>query len=70
MRTKSLTPWARLSPKHITSPPKKKFKTTFMSQVVDLEEDEEQTCSHKMGGGDGKKLQATWKKNLNLIWTK
>jgi hypothetical protein len=30
-----------LSPEPFTSPPKKKSKTTFKSQVVDLEEDEE-----------------------------
>jgi hypothetical protein len=29
-----------------------------MSQVIDSEEAEEQTCSDKMGGGGGEKLQA------------
>jgi hypothetical protein len=58
MCTKPLTPWARLSPKRVTSPPRKKLKTTFKSQVVDSKEDEERTCLDKMGGGDGKKLQA------------
>ncbi len=29
-----------------------------MSQVINLEEDEEQTCSNKMGGGGGEELQA------------
>ncbi len=41
MQTKPPTPWARLSPKHVTLPPRKKFKTTFKSQVFDSKEDEE-----------------------------
>jgi hypothetical protein len=45
--------------KSITSPPKNKFITTFMSHVIDLEEDEEQTYSDGMGGGGGKKVQTT-----------
>jgi len=31
----------RLNPKPITSPPRKKYKATFRSQVIDLKEDEE-----------------------------
>jgi hypothetical protein len=46
-----------LSPKLVTSPPKKKSIINFRSQVIDLEEDEEQTCSNEMGGGGGKKFQ-------------
>jgi hypothetical protein len=39
----------------ITSPLRKKFRTTFKSQVVDLEDDEDRTCLDEMGGG-GKEL--------------
>jgi hypothetical protein len=42
----------------VTSPPRKKSKTTSRSQFVDLKEDEEQTCSDEMGGGGGEELQA------------
>ncbi len=45
--------------KSITSPPKKKFITTFMSHVIDLEEDEEWTCWDRMEGGGGEKVQTT-----------
>jgi hypothetical protein len=41
MHIETLTPRDRLSPKPITSPPRKKYKTIFRSQVIDLEEDEE-----------------------------
>jgi hypothetical protein len=51
MCIKLLTPRDKLSPKPITSLPKKKFKTISKVQIVDLEEDEERTCSEEMGGG-------------------
>jgi hypothetical protein len=35
------TPKDMLNIKPITSPPRKKYKTTFRSHVIDLEEDEE-----------------------------
>jgi hypothetical protein len=37
----------------VISPPKKKFRTTFGSQVVDSEKDEEQTYLDEIGGGGG-----------------
>jgi hypothetical protein len=43
-----------LSPELVTSPPRNKSITTFGSQVVDSEEDEEQTCLDEIGGGGGK----------------
>ncbi len=46
----------KLSRELVTSPPRKKSITTFRSQVIDLEEDEEQTCLDEMGGGDAKKI--------------
>jgi hypothetical protein len=58
MHTKPLTWWDKLSFELITSPPRKKSKTISRSQIVDSEEDEEQTYSGKMGVGDGKVLQA------------
>jgi hypothetical protein len=57
MRIESPTPRDRLSPKLVTSPPRKKYKIIFMSQVIDLEEDEERTCLDGMGGGE--KFQTT-----------
>jgi hypothetical protein len=53
MRTKLPTPRDRLSRKPITSPLRKKSRTTFRSPIVDLEEDGEQTCSNEIGGGGG-----------------
>jgi hypothetical protein len=41
MNTKSPTPQDKLSFELITSPPRKKSRTTSRSQIVDLEEDEE-----------------------------
>jgi hypothetical protein len=69
------TPRDRLNPKPISSPPRKKYKITFKSHVIDLEEDEERTCLDGMGGGGGKELQtiihwATWRKNLSPIWNR
>jgi hypothetical protein len=52
------TPQDKLSFEPITSPPKKKSKTTFKLKVVDLEKDEERTYLDEMGGGGGKELQA------------
>jgi hypothetical protein len=40
MHTKLLTLWDKLSLELVTSPPKKKFKTTFGSPIDDLEKDE------------------------------
>jgi hypothetical protein len=59
MHTQLSTSRDKLSPELVTSPPRKKFKTTFGSHVVDLKEDEEQTCSNEIGGGRGEKLYAT-----------
>ncbi len=53
------TPSDKLSLELVTSPLKKKSITTFRSQVVDLEEDEERTCSNEIGDGGGKELHAT-----------
>jgi hypothetical protein len=52
------TPRDRLSPKLVTSPPRKKFKITFESPIVDSKEDEEQTCSDEIGSG-GREIYAT-----------
>ncbi len=46
-----------LSLEPIISPLKKYSITTFMSQVINSEEDEEQTYSNGIGGGGGNKLQ-------------
>jgi hypothetical protein len=67
------TPRDMLSPKPITSPIRKKYKTTFRSPIIDLKEDEERTCLDGVGGGGGKEFQtiiqmATWRKNLSPIW--
>jgi hypothetical protein len=56
-RTKLPTPWDSLSLELVASPPRKKFRTTFRSQVVDAKEDEERTCLDKMGGGGGEEIQ-------------
>jgi hypothetical protein len=48
MRTELPTPRDKLSLEHVTSPPRKKSKTTFRSQFVDLKEDEEQTCLNEI----------------------
>ncbi len=53
------TPRDRLSLEPITSPPRKKSKTTFGSLINDSEEDEEQTCSYEIRGGGGEELNAT-----------
>jgi hypothetical protein len=52
------TPHDRLSTEHVTSLPKKKFRTTSMVLIVDLKEDEEGTYLDEMGGGDGGEFQA------------
>ncbi len=49
----------RLSLKFVASPPRKKSRTTFKSQVVNSKEDEKRTCSDEMGGGGVEKLQTT-----------
>jgi hypothetical protein len=54
MHTKPPTQRDKLSPKHVTSPPKKKFRTTFRSSVVDSKENEEQTYLDEIGGRGGK----------------
>jgi hypothetical protein len=48
-----------LNLEHVASPPRKKSTNTSKVQIVDLEEDEEKTCSYEMGGGDGEKVQTT-----------
>ncbi len=55
---KLLTPRDRLSPEHVTSPLKKKSKTTFGSSVNDSKKDKEQTYSNEIGSKGGKKLEA------------
>jgi hypothetical protein len=57
--TKSRTPRERLSPKLVTSPPRKKSRTTFGSPIIDLEKDEERTCSYEIGNRGGEELYAT-----------
>jgi hypothetical protein len=47
-----------LSPKLVTSPLRKKFRTTFKSLINDFEEDEEQTCLDEIGGGGGEEFNA------------
>jgi hypothetical protein len=53
------TPRDKLSPKPITSPLRKKSRTTFGSLINDSKEDEERTCSNKIRSRGGKKLEAT-----------
>jgi len=57
MHIESPTPRDRLSPKHVTSLPRKKFRTTFGSSINDSEEDE-QTCLDDIGNGGGEELDA------------
>jgi hypothetical protein len=57
MCTLSPTLKDKLSPELVTSLPRKKFRTFFGSQVVDLEEDEERTCLDEIEGGGGEKLK-------------
>jgi hypothetical protein len=52
-------PRDRLSLEHVTSPPRKKYRTTFKSLVVDSKEDEECTYSNEIGGGGGEKFNTT-----------
>jgi len=59
MSTKPPTPRDKLSPEHLTSPLRKKSKTTFISPLNDLEEGEEQTCSYEIGGRGRKELDVT-----------
>jgi hypothetical protein len=53
------TPRDRLSPKPLSSAPKKKSKTTFGTPVNDSKEDEKQTCLDDIGGRGGKELEGT-----------
>jgi hypothetical protein len=53
------TPRDRLSLKLVTSPPRKKSKTTFRSPIKDSKEDEEQTYSDEIRGGRGEELNVT-----------
>ncbi len=46
----------RLNPELVTSPPRNKYRIFFRSQVVELEDDEEQTCSNEIGGGGQKEF--------------
>ncbi len=52
-------PRDKLSPEPITSPLKKKSRTTFGSPVNDSENNEKWTCSDEIGGRGGEKLEAT-----------
>jgi hypothetical protein len=49
----------KLSLELVSSPPKNKSISTFKSQVVDLEEDEEQTYSNEIRGGGEEKFYVT-----------
>jgi len=53
MRIELPTPRDKLSLELVISPPRKKSKSTFESSVIDLEEDEEQTCSNEIGSRGG-----------------
>lgn len=64
MHIESLKPRDKLSLKPITSPLRKKYKTTFRSHFIDLEEDEEWTCLDKMGGGGGEESQNNALRNM------
>lgn len=44
----------KLNLKPIISPPKKKAKTQSRTLIVEAKDDEERTCSKKIGGGVGK----------------
>jgi hypothetical protein len=52
------TPRDMLNFELVTSPPKKKSRTTFGSLVNDSKKDEEQTCSNEIGGKGGEELDA------------
>jgi urease alpha subunit len=52
------TPRDMLSSEPITSPPRKKSRTTFKSLVVDSEEDDERIYSDEIRGGGGKEFDA------------
>jgi hypothetical protein len=49
MCTKLPTPHDKLNIELVTSPPKKKFRTTSKVLIVDSKEDEERTYLDKMG---------------------
>jgi hypothetical protein len=53
------TPKDMLSLEPVTSPPRKKSKTTFGSMVNGSKEDEEQTCSNEIGGKRGEEINVT-----------
>jgi hypothetical protein len=59
MCTKLPTPRDKLSLQLVTSPPRKKSKTTFGSPINDSKEDEERTCLDEIGGRGGEKFNAT-----------
>jgi hypothetical protein len=44
------TPRDKLSPEFVTSPPRKKFRTTFGSSVNDSKKDDKQTRSYEIKG--------------------
>jgi len=69
MCTKLPTPRDKLSLQLVTSPPRKKSKTTFGSPVNDSKEDEERTCLDESGGRGGEismqqLCKGTLRKNL------
>jgi hypothetical protein len=75
MCIKPLTPKDKLNLELITSPPRKKFKTTFGSLINDSEENEERTYSYEIGVEEEKSLmqqlcKVALKKNLNPTWIK
>jgi hypothetical protein len=59
MHIKLPTPRDKLNPKLVTSPLRKKSKTTFGSSVNDFEEVEDQTCLDEIGGRGGEELDVT-----------
>ncbi len=55
------TPYTKeqVKPEPITSPPRKKSRTTFGSLINDSKEDEEWTCSNEIGNGGGEEFDVT-----------
>jgi hypothetical protein len=70
MRTKPPAQKVKLSCEPVTSPPRKKSRTTFGSSVNDLEEDEDEPVQMRLEVREEKRLmqqpcKATLRNNLN-----
>jgi hypothetical protein len=52
-------PNSKLNLKPIVSPPKKEAKTHSRTSIAEVKDDEERTCSKKIGKGVGKKEEIT-----------